>query len=59
MQPMTDAMQLFRHQRAVGSTTLSGYVDTSLVWRPQSQNPHGVRAWLRTFFLWFRFHALS
>jgi hypothetical protein len=43
---------------AIGSITLNGYVDTSLVWQPDSHNPRGLRAWLRAFFLWFRFHAL-
>ncbi|PYM11948.1 MAG: hypothetical protein DME18_12615 [Verrucomicrobia bacterium] len=43
----------------IASTTLSGYADTTIVWRLQSQYPHGLRGWARTFFLWFRFRAWS
>ena len=43
---------------ALAGTTLSGYVDTSIVWQPRSQYPHGARGWLKTFLFWLRFHTL-
>ena len=50
-------------QTALGSTTISGYVDTSVEWTIDSQpapptlEGRGFKAWLRAFRLWVRTHG--
>ena len=39
------------------STTLGGYVDSSVGWQTQARNPQGFRGWARTVLIWFRIHA--
>lgn len=50
-------------QTALGSTTISGYVDTSVEWTPGNQTTvqappsHGFGSWWRTFRMWLRAHG--
>ncbi|NOS68696.1 MAG: hypothetical protein HOP33_02035 [Verrucomicrobia bacterium] len=45
---------------ALGSTTISGYVDTSVSWQaqtPVTSHQYEWRGWWRRFFQWLGFHG--
>ena len=46
-------------QTALSSTTISGYVDTSVQWTPNQQpvQSHGFGSWWRSFRIWVRAHG--
>ena len=48
-------------QTALSSTTVSGYMDTSIEWTPSTLSPapaNGPRSWWHTFRVWLRAHGL-
>jgi hypothetical protein len=44
-------------QTELGNTTIGGYVDSSVSWRPQTPTQHEHGGWWWDFMLWFGFHG--